>query len=519
MAKSMRYDHIIIGAGSAGATLASRLTEDPVRSVLLLEAGSDYPEFERIPEEVRLAYGSKTPVWDSDHIWNFSARATDLARIDIPRGKITGGSSGVNGVHFLRGVREDYDRWVEWGNDEWSFESILPYFKRLEADQDFRDEFHGNDGPIMCRRYPEDDWVPHHHAFYQACREAGFPDCPDHNRPDSTGVGPLAFNSVDGVRMSTNIGYLNPARHRLNLTIRGNCHVHGIIFDGNRAVGVLVISGREMFSVYGEEIVLCAGAIGTPHILLLSGVGPGDDLKELGIPVVQDLPGVGRNLRDHPDVPICWITRDGYPLDVNQVDCGTVTLRYTAEGSPFPNDMILYVANYLAARPFRGLDEKAPVGVGVCQCLYLPLSQGELRLQSTDPLQQPILDYNLLDDPFDLKRMRDSMRLCQELFSHEAFDDIVERRSGPSDEVLESDDLLDEWMKTEVVTTHHVSSTCKMGPSSDPLAVCDQYGRVYGLDGLRLVDASMMPDTIRANLNVTVMAMAEKIADFIKQGS
>ena len=515
----MRYDHIIVGAGSAGAALAARLTEDPDRSVLLLEAGGDYPEFERIPEEVRLAYGSKIPVWDSDHIWNFSARATDIARMDIPRGKITGGSSGVNGAQFLRGVREDYDRWAEWGNDAWSFENVLPYFKRMEADQDYRDEYHGNDGAIMCRRYPEEDWPPHANAFYEACRDAGFPDCPDHNRPDSTGVGPLTFNIIDGVRMSTNIGYLNPARHRLNLTIRSNCHVHGIIFDENQAVGALVISGREMFSVYGDEIVLCAGAVGTPHILLLSGVGPGEQLRELGIPVVQDLPGVGRNLRDHPDVPLCWYTKEDYPLDVNQTTSGTVTLRYTAEGSPFVNDMIVYMANYLAARPFRGLDEKDPVGIGASQCLYLALSEGELRLQSTDPRQQPILDYNLLDDPFDRKRMRDGLRLCNELFKHSAFSEIVEKRAGPSDEVMESDALLDEWMKTEVVTAHHISSTCKMGPSSDPLAVCDQYGRVYGLDGLRIVDASIMPDTVRANLNVTVMTMGEKVADFIKQGS
>ena len=318
--------------------------------------------------------------------------------------------------------------------------------------------------------------------------------------------------------MSTAIGYLNPTRHRLNLTVRPQCHVHGIIFDGNRAAGLLVISGREMFSVYGDEIILCAGAVGTPHILLLSGIGPGDQLRNLGIPVVQDLPGVGRNLRDHPDVPLCWYTKEDYPLNIDQVTSGTVTLRYTAPGSPFVNDMILYVGNYLAARPFRGLDEKAPVGVGVSQCLYLALSEGELRLQSTDPRHQPILDYNLLSDPFDLKRMRDGLRLCNELFSHDAFGDIVETRTAPSDEILESDALLDEWMKTEVVTAHHISSTCKMGPSSDPLAVCDQYGKVYGVDGLRIVDASIMPDTVRANLNVTVMTMSEKVADFIKQG-
>ena len=388
----------------------------------------------------------------------------------------------------------------------------------MEADQDFREEWHGNNGPIRCQRIAEEEWQPHVYAFYQACRDAGFPDCPDHNRPDSTGVGPLTHNIIDGVRWSTNIGYLNPTRHRLNLTIRSGCHVHGIIFDGNRAVGVLLISGREMFSVYGDEIVLCAGAVGTPHILMLSGVGPGEQLAGLGIPVVQDLPGVGRNLRDHPDVPMCWITKPDYPLNTNQVVSGTMTLRYTAPGSPFVNDMILYCGNYLAARPFRGLDEKDPVGIGVSQCLYLALSEGELRLKSTDPRQQPEMDFNLLDDPFDLKRMRDGLRICNDLFSDKAFEGIVDRRSGPSDEVLESDALLDEWMKTEVVTAHHISSTCKMGPSSDPLAVCDQFGRVYGLDGLRIVDASIMPDTVRANLNVTVMTMAEKVADFIKEG-
>lgn len=514
----MKYDHIIVGAGSAGATLAARLTEDPDRSVLLLEAGGDFPEFDRIPEEVKFAYGGRT-IYDSEHIWNFRARATSRTHMDIPRGKITGGSSSVNDAQFLRGVREDYDRWAEWGNDRWSFENVLPYFKRMESDQDFRDEFHGNNGPIMCRRHPEEEWLPHQLAFYRAVRDAGFPHCPDHNRTDSTGVGPLAFNIIDRVRQSTALGYLAQGRHRLNLTLRPNCLVHGIIFDGNRAQGLLVISGREMFSVYGEEIILCAGAVGTPHILLLSGIGPAEHLDSLGIPVVQDLPGVGRNLRDHPYLPMCYVTKPDYPLDAPTPASGAVTLRYTATGSPFVNDMIVYMGNYAARRPGRGLDNKDPIGIGVGPALYLAVSQGELRLQSTDPRQQPFLDYNLLDDPFDLRRMRECVRLTDSFFEHPAFADIVARRHAPSDEALRSDDLLDEWMLHEVMTAHHISSTCKMGPVSDPLAVCDQFGRVYGVEGLRLVDASMMPDTVRANLNVTVMTMGEKVADFIKEGS
>ena len=338
-------------------------------------------------------------------MWRFRARATDEAEIYIPRGKVTGGSSAVNDAQFLRGMPEDFDRWAEWGNPEWGFEKMLPYLLKLEADRDFTGEFHGSDGPISCRRHQPEEWGPHQHAFYTACKDAGFPDCPDHNLPGSTGVGPLPFNIDGRVRVSTAIGYLGPARDRPGLTIRPDSLVLGIIWDGHRAIGLRVFGSGEDYSVYGGEIILCAGAIESPHILALSGIGPADLLRQSDIPIVQDLPGVGRNLRDHPDVPMAWRTREGLPLNTDQVATGTVTLRFTASGSPFRNDLVIYMGNYSAERPMRGLDHADPVGVGVSLCLYLALSQGELRVQSNDPRQPPYLDFNLLDDPFDRARL------------------------------------------------------------------------------------------------------------------
>jgi len=506
----MEFDEIIVGSGSSGAVLAVRLSEDRGRQVLLIEAGPDYPDIEQTPKT--LLNGRQQP---SDHDWGFTAEMVPGRSTPYPRGKVIGGTSSVNGCVALRGTPSDYDEWGALGNSDWNWAKMLPVFIRIEDDRGAEGDHHGVGGPIPMRRYAAAELGPVQAAFAEACGKLGFPTTHDHNHPEATGVGFGPFNlRPHSVRVSTAIAYLLPARGRPNLTIRSGCLVDRVLFDGNRAIGVEVQSHNGSERVLGRRVSLSAGAIGTPAILLRSGIGPVDDLRAIGIAPHIPLEGVGRNLIDHATVGFWWNAAPGTVDECTPI--AQVLLRYTAPGSGLQNDMQVLLLQFL---PQPQLSIRAQ--------LVKPHSTGTLRLGSRDPKVQPVIQLNLASEAEDARRLGDGLRLLgkfiqtPQLGPHLAHDVILNNdETLPTTklgELIKQPDWVDAHVQSVVRHYVHPVGSARMGPVNDPGAVVDQHGRVHGTSGLRVADASVMPTIPRANTNLTCIAIGERVAGWMRE--
>jgi len=510
----VEYDDIIVGGGSAGAVLAARLSEEPARRVLLLEAGPDYPTLESTPADLRDGWRMSLRA----HDWRMTAEAVPGRVIPYPRARVVGGSSAVNATIALRGVPADYDQWAALGNDEWSWMKVLPHFRRLEDDPQGDGELHGRGGPITIARWRTDEFIPVQRAFFEVCCRLGFGAVTDHNHPDATGVGPFPQNRRDRLRLSTAISYLLPARHRRNLTIWPHCLANRVLVDGDRAVGVDIAGEGGPEQVRGRRITLAAGAIGSPAILLRSGIGPQAELAELGIEPVVDLPGVGAGLADHPVSRLLLVPKPG-SCDPDS-PLAQVLVRYTAPGSDEFNDMQQVMFSHVDVADIGGKQAVAAVGaplaIGLPVALERPHARGRLLLASTDPGAQPLIQLNFAAEPEDLSRLMAGVRLAWQIAHQPEIARHTHHVALLTEETVGSDGALAAYVRATVSTQFHPCGTARMGPLSDPTAVVDQHCRVRTIPNLRVVDASVMPTIPRANINLTCIMIGEHVSDWMR---
>jgi choline dehydrogenase len=415
-------------------------------------------------------------------------------------------------------VPADYDQWAALGNEEWTWARVLPFFRRLEDDPDGEAGLHGRGGPIAIRRWQPDELIPIQRAFFQVCRRLGFPEVADHNHPEATGVGPFPQNRRGRLRLSTAIAYLLPARDRPNLTIWPHCLVNRVLFTGDRAVGVEFDVADERYEVRGRRVTLAAGAIGSPAILLRSGIGAGSALAELGIEPVADLPGVGAGLTDHPVARLLLVPKPGSCNP--QTPLAQIVLRYTAAGSGEFNDMQQVVFSHVDVAGLGGPEAVAAVGaplvIGLPVALERPHARGRLLLASPDPRAQPLIQLNFADNPEDLRRLGAGVRLAWQIAHEPEITRHTDHVAMLPEETISSDDALVAYVRATVATQFHPCGTARMGPPGDAMAVVDQYCRLRAIRNLRVADASVMPAIPRANINLTCIMIGERVSDWMR---